>query len=88
VSLGTSFVEAFVFYGLVPHLGREALGDRLSVLYIALLFTGMQLGHLSWPSSLFTFALNGLFYGWVVPKTHTIYTVSLAHGFMKIFFWP
>jgi membrane protease YdiL (CAAX protease family) len=79
LSLCTGFFEELLFRGILLHVSRDLLGDWASVLYASLLFGMLQLGYRSGPHVLLVLAAN-LFFGWVVLKTRTIYSVSLAHG--------
>jgi membrane protease YdiL (CAAX protease family) len=83
-SLGIGFAETLIFYGIVLHVSRDVLGDRASVLYVALLFGVLQIGYLSWQYGVLAFTTS-VFYGWAVLKTRTIYAVSLAQGFTMFY---
>lgn len=83
LSLCTGFLEELIFRGILLHLSRDLFGDWAGVLYVSLLFSVLHLRYLSWLHGLLAVTV-GLFFGWVVLKTRTIYSVSLAHGFTNI----
>jgi hypothetical protein len=83
LSLCTGFVEELLFRGILLHVSRDLLGDWASVLYVSLLFGVLQLGYRSALHVLLALVVN-LFFGWVVLKTRTIYSVGMAHGLTNI----
>jgi membrane protease YdiL (CAAX protease family) len=82
LALLTGFLEELIFRGVLLRVCRDPLGNWTGVLYVSLLFGVLQLGLHPWPQVLLALAVN-LFFGWVVLKTRTIYSVSVAHGFIN-----
>ncbi len=77
---GTGFVEEFMFRGIIQRASVIALG-RWGVLYVAVLFATLHLIHWSTsPWDIPLVFLIGLFFGWVVNKTGSLYGVTLSHG--------
>ena len=83
--LCTGFIEELIYRGVLLRVGRDLLGDRAAVVYVALLATALQLGWGSWQHALWYFLIS-LFFGWLVLKTGEIYTVSLTRGFTNVVF--
>jgi len=83
--LCTGFLAELIFRGVLLRTGRELLGDRAAVGYVALLSTILQLEWGSWQHALWYFLVS-LFFGWLVIKTREIYTVSLIRGFTNVVF--
>jgi membrane protease YdiL (CAAX protease family) len=83
--LCTGFLEELIYRGVLLRVGRELLGDRTAVVYVALLAAAMQFGWGSWQHVLWYFSVS-LFFGWLVLKTGEIYTVSLTRGFTNVVF--
>ena len=90
LTIFTGFTEEFIFRGLLQHVASKALGSRAAVLYSSILFAIMYTGSLSLGYVLFI-ALAGLFFGYCVNKSGSIWGVVLAHSIMNIgmvFIWP
>jgi membrane protease YdiL (CAAX protease family) len=83
--LCTGLLEELIYRGVLLRVGRELLGNRVAVVYVALLAAAMQLGWGSWQHMLWYFMVS-LFFGWLVLKTGEIYTVSLTRGFTNVVF--
>ncbi len=85
----TAFTEEIIFRGLLQQVTTEIFG-RVALLYSSALFAIMYMGSLSW-SYVFFIGLVGLFFGWGVNRTGSIWGVILAHGALNIgmaFIWP
>jgi uncharacterized protein len=85
----TGFMEEIFFRGILLHIANETFG-RLGVVYSSALFAIMSIGSLSWPYVVFA-GLVGLFFGWCVNRTHSVWGVAVAHGLISIgmlLVWP
>ena len=80
--VATGLVEELVFRGVMQRALERLLGSWGWV-YVAVLFTVLQIGHPSAVHCLFVF-LVALFFGGVVKKTGSILGVSLSHGLLNI----
>ncbi len=83
------FLEEIVFRGMLLQVADETLG-RAGVFYSSALFTAMYLGSLSAGYVVFM-GLVGLFFGWCVNRTKSIWGVVLAHSLLSIgmaLIWP
>lgn len=78
----TGFIQELAFRGVMQHCSDRALGSWGWV-YIAVLFSVLQIGYLSAIYWLFAL-LVGLFFGWTVKRTGSILGVSLSHGIINI----
>jgi membrane protease YdiL (CAAX protease family) len=81
--LCTGFVEEFIFRGVLQRTAVEALGEWRGIVYVCLLFAAVHMGYLSWIDIVFVFFV-GLFFGWVVKKTGSLFGVTLSHGITNI----
>lgn len=80
--VATGFVEELTFRGVMQRASVQVLGPWGWV-YIAVLFSVLQIGHLSAMHWLFVL-LIALLFGWVVKRTGSILGVSLSHGLTNI----
>jgi membrane protease YdiL (CAAX protease family) len=80
--VATGFVEELAFRGVMQHSSAQALGPWGWV-YTAVLFSVLQIGHLSAIHWLFVLLVSLLF-GWIVKRTGSIAGVSLSHGLTNI----
>ena len=80
--VATGFIEELAFRGVMQHASIQALG-RWGWVYIAVLYSALQIGHLSAIHWLFAL-LVALFFGLVVERTGSILGVSLSHGLMNV----
>lgn len=80
--IGLAFVEEFIFRGMLLGAGQR-IRLRGAVVYVAVLYAALQVGYQAWPAVLLSFVIS-LFFGWVVSKTHTVYSVAIAHGLMNV----
>jgi membrane protease YdiL (CAAX protease family) len=80
--LATGFVEELAFRGVMQRSAGEALGPW-GWAYVALLFSVLHIGYLSASDWFFVLAV-GLFFGWVVQKTGSLFGVTLSHGITNI----
>lgn len=86
----TGFTEELIFRGLLQQVTSEIFGGWAGVLFSSVLFMAMYVGSLSWAYVAFT-GLVGLFFGFCVHKTGSIWGVALAHSLMSIgllIVWP
>jgi membrane protease YdiL (CAAX protease family) len=74
----TGFTEEFIFRGLVQPALRRALGAP-GLMWSAVLFAGAYLGNYS-PGYVLFIAIVGLYFGWCVERTGSIWGVALAHA--------
>jgi membrane protease YdiL (CAAX protease family) len=70
--------EEVLFRGLLQHVVTD-ICPRSGVLWSAFLFASMYIGSLSVGYVLFM-GLVGLFFGWCVRQTGSLWGVILAHG--------
>lgn len=80
--IGTGFNEELVFRGVMQSASSDALG-KWAILYVTVVFAVLHLGYKSVVDVAFVFAV-GLFFGWVVAKTRSLFGVSLSHGITNI----
>lgn len=78
----TGFVEELCFRGVIQRAMTQAMG-RMGELYVAALYSILNLGDHSSPNLFFVFGVS-LFFGRVVAGTRSILGVSLAHGLANI----
>ena len=79
--VATGFVEELAFRGVMQR-SAQVLGSWGWV-YVAVLFSLLQIGHLSALHWLFVL-LVALFFGWIVKRTGSILGVSLSHGLINV----
>lgn len=79
----TGFLEELLFRGLTQRAANEVLG-RFGVIYVAVLFAVLHMGYKSVIDLVFVFGV-GLFFGWVVSKTGSLFGVTVSHGLTNIF---
>ena len=85
----TGFTEEIVFRGVLQQATQELYG-RASVLCSGAVFAMMYVGSLSVGYVLFI-GLAGLFFGWSVNRTRSIWGAAVAHGVLNIgmaLIWP
>lgn len=83
------FAEEVFFRGILLRAANEHLG-RLGLLFSSVLFAIMYFGSLSWSYVLFM-GLIGLYLGWCVNRTGSIWGAVLAHSALSvgtILVWP
>ncbi|MBN1679605.1 MAG: CPBP family intramembrane metalloprotease [Anaerolineae bacterium] len=78
----SGFVEEFIFRGLVQPLTASVSG-RSAVIYTAVLYAVMHLGHKNVLMIVFAGGV-GLFFGWIVHRTNSLIGVALAHGMAAV----
>jgi uncharacterized protein len=76
------FAEELLFRGLIQAVAGEAL-SRAGMLCSTALFAVLYFGAPSWSYFLFI-GLAGLYFGWCVGRTGSIWGVALAHGLLNI----
>ena len=79
--VATGFVEELAFRGVMQR-SAQVLGSW-GWIYIAVVFSVLQIGHLSALHWLFVLAVS-LFFGWIVKRTGSILGVSLSHGLTNV----
>jgi len=79
---GTGLVEEFVFRGILQQTSKEVLG-RGWLVYVAYLFAILHVIHYSILDIFFVFAV-GVYFGWIVNKTGSLFGVILAHSLTNI----
>ncbi len=80
--VATGLVEELAFRGVMQRTAEEVLGSWGWV-YIAVLYSVLNIGHLSAGHSLFVLSV-ALFFGWTVKRTGSILGVSLCHGLINV----
>lgn len=80
--VATGLVEELAFRGVMQRASGEVLGPWGWV-FVAALFTLVQIGHLSALHCLFVLPV-ALFFGWMVKRTGSILGVSLSHGLLNV----
>jgi membrane protease YdiL (CAAX protease family) len=80
--VATGFSEELVFRGVMQAASTDALG-RVGILYVAIVFAALHVGHRSAADVVFVFVV-ALFFGWVVAKTRSLLGVTLSHGIANI----
>ena len=78
----TGLVEEVIFRGVIQRSAVQMFG-WWGVVYVSLLFAIVHLIHHSLLDVVFVFVV-GLFYGWVVKKTGSLFGVTLSHGITNI----
>jgi membrane protease YdiL (CAAX protease family) len=89
LTIFTGFTEEIVFRGMLQQVGHEIFG-RGDVLFSSALFAIMYISSLSL-GYVFFIGLVGLFFGWCVKRTGSIWGVMLAHSVLAIgmlLVWP
>lgn len=79
--VSTGLVEELAFRGVMQRAAQASWA--WGWVYIAAVYTALQIGHESALHCLFTFGVM-LGFGWVVKKTGSILGVSLSHGLLNI----
>jgi CAAX protease family protein len=79
----TGFFEELIFRGLLQSAAVGALGRFGGIVYTALVFAVFHLGWRSALDLLVVFAV-GLFFGWVVARTHSLLGVTISHGLANV----
>ncbi len=86
--VSTGFMEELAFRGVLQHMAQSV--GSWGWIYVAAVYTALQLGHGSTLHCAFAFVV-ALFFGWVVKKTGAIVGASLSHGIANIglyLIWP
>ena len=85
----TGFTEEIIFRGVLHQVAKEIFG-RIGIFYCSALYTIMYIGSLSLSYMLFM-GLIGLYFGWCVNRTRSLWGVIFAHSILNIgmfFVWP
>jgi hypothetical protein len=80
--IATGFVEELAFRGVMQRASVQALG-AWGWVYIAVVFSVLQIGHLSVLHGLFALAV-ALLFGFIVKRTGSLLGVSLSHGLINV----
>lgn len=80
--VATGFVEELAFRGVMQRASVQALG-AWGWVYIAVLYSVLQIGHLSAIHCLFALVV-ALFFGFIVKRTGSLLGVSLSHGLINV----
>ncbi len=80
--ISTGLMEELLFRGMMQKAGEAVLG-RGSIFFATAIFMVLHIGYQSLLDLLFVFAV-GLFWAWVVSKTHSIVGVTVSHGITNI----
>jgi uncharacterized protein len=78
----TGFVEELIFRGIIQHTLSELL-DNQGLVLAAALFAMLHMGFYSIIVVVLVFGV-GLFFGWVVRRTGSLWGVTLGHGLTNI----
>ncbi|MEP7287850.1 MAG: CPBP family intramembrane glutamic endopeptidase [Chloroflexota bacterium] len=81
----TGFLEELIFRGILLYGTRKVIGAA-NGLYVAIMYTLLQVGQKSLALGVFTFVV-ALFFSWIATKTQSIIGVSIAHGLTNIMFF-
>ncbi len=81
--LFTGLSEELLFRGLLLTAVVRYVGARRGILFAALVFGAFHFGWQSWLDVAFV-TLVGVYFGWLVHKTRSIFGVTLAHGIANI----
>jgi membrane protease YdiL (CAAX protease family) len=90
VAFFTGFTEEFIFRGLVQAVVCEGFGAAGAIVGSSVLFAAMYIGSLS-PGYVGFMAVVGLYFGFCVDKTRSLWGVAWAHSLMSIgliVIWP
>lgn len=85
----TGFTEEIIFRGLLHHVASDLFG-RMGLFLSSALFAIMYIGSLV-PAYVLFAGMVGLFFGWCVDRTRSLWGVALAHGLLNIglmLVWP
>ncbi len=82
----TGLTEELTFRGVMKRATDDYLGERISVIYVSLVFAVLHITHLSVLDVVFVFGIALLFSS-IVHRTESIYGVTLAHGLTNINFF-
>ena len=79
----TGFIEELIFRGMMQQAVTRVLGNVWGIVYVAILFAVLHVGHQSLLDVVFVFGV-ALFFGVVKARTGSIVGVTLAHGMTNI----
>ena len=85
----TAFTEEIIFRGVLQQTASRVFGN-MAIVFCSALFAIMYLGSLSLPFTCFM-GMVGVFFGWCVNRTGSIWGVTLAHSVLNIgmiLVWP
>ena len=72
-----------IFAGSLKRSADDFLGERVSIIYVSLLFAALHITHLSALDVLFVFGV-ALLFSVIVHRTESLYGVVIAHGLTNI----
>ncbi len=78
----SGFIEELIFRGILQR-ASSVIYKRMAPIFVALLFAILHIGYKSWVDLIFLFFV-GLFFSYIVAKTHSLLGVSLAHGLANV----
>lgn len=93
IGLASGFAEELIFRGFILNRSERLLGALPALFLVSLLFAAMHIGFVVNPAGQFdpVRALDvpfvfgvGLYFGWVVQKSRTIWGVIVAHGLANV----
>lgn len=79
LTITTGFVEELIFRGVMQTLAERVMGFAWALLYQALIFAVLHVGHYSVMDVVFVFVVALLFTG-IFKRTGSLLGVTLAHG--------
>lgn len=79
----TGLTEELAFRGVMKRAADNFLGERVSVIYVSLVFAALHITHLSALDVLFVFGV-ALLFSTIVHRTESLYGVVFAHGLTNI----
>ena len=89
VVIFTAFTEEIIFRGVLQQTASQIFGNA-AIWFCSALFAIMYMGSLSLPYICFM-GIVGVFFGWCVSRTGSIWGVTLAHSALNIgmmLLWP
>jgi len=79
----TGLTEELIFRGVMKRSADDFYGEKVSIIYVSLLFAALHITHLSAIDVLFVFGVALLFSA-IVHRTESLYGVVIAHGLTNI----
>lgn len=79
----TGLTEELTFRGIMKRAADDFYGERVSIIYVSLVFTALHITHLSALDVLFVFGV-ALLFSVIVHRTESLYSIVIAHGLTNI----
>ena len=79
----TGLTEEMIFRGIMKRSADDFYGERVSIIYVSLLFSALHITHLSALDVLFVFGV-ALLFTVIVHRTESLYGVVMAHGLTNV----